>query len=303
MKAVVTGGAGFIGSHTCEYLLNKGIEVTALDNLSKGKAGYVPKGAVLKDADIRDGKRILEIFDEEKPELLIHLAAQVKVTASVEDPVNDAEINIIGAINLLEAGRRNGLKKVVFASSAAIYGDAAYFPIDERHTTDAISGYGVSKQTVERYLYVYKRLYGIDYAALRYANVYGPRQDSSGEGGVVAIFAEHYAKRAVPTIYGDGEQTRDYVYVKDVARANYMAGLSKVSGKFNVCTNKKTSLNQLISAFNEAYGVDVTPVYAPARKGDILENYMSYNKIKEEIGWEPEYSLKQGLKEILEYGG
>ena len=300
MNVLITGGAGFIGSHTCELLLKNNIKVCIVDDLSHGHASNVPDGVNFYQADIRDAGEINRIFEKEKPDALIHLAAQIKVHSSVVNPVNDAEINILGSINLLEAGIKNGLKKAVYAASAAIFGEPEYLPIDEAHPLNMISGYGVSKHTVEHYLGVYNKLYGIGYNILRYSNVFGPRQDSSGEGGVVAIFSELYAKDKPPVIYGDGEQVRDFVYVKDVARANLMVLNAGKNGIYNVCTCEQLTINKLVDTFNEIYGRQTKPIYDKPRDGDILVSYMTYDKIYNEIGWKPEYTFKDALQETAD---
>jgi len=297
MKVLVTGGAGFIGSHTCELLLEKNIGVCAVDDLSHGKRENLPGGVNFYEADIRDAGEMNRIFEKEKPDAMIHLAAQIKVAASVADPARDAEINIIGSINLLEAGRRNGLKKTVYAASAAIFGEPAYLPIDENHPLDMISGYGASKHTVEHYLSVYAKLYGMGYNILRYSNVFGPRQDSTGEGGVIAIFSEAFVNGKAPVIFGDGEQIRDFVYVRDVASANCAALLSDKSGILNVCTGQKITINRLADAFNKIYGKNIVPKYEKPRDGDILISYMTYEKIRKELGWTPEYDFYEALSE------
>ncbi len=300
MKVIITGGAGFIGSNIADLLIDKGLEVVIIDNLSHGKKQNINPKAKFYNCDIRDSK-ILEIFQKEKPQVLIHEAAQISVPNSVDDPINDASINIIGTLNLLEACRKTGVKRVIYPASAAIFGEPEYLPIDEKHPLNMMSGYGVTKHTVEHYLSVYKSLYGIDYVALRYANVYGPRQDSSGEGGVVAIFSEKLIKNEIPYIYGDGQQIRDFVYVKDVAKANFMALTSGDNEIFNVSTNQKISINDLLNVVNSALGRNIKAVYTDERPGDIRNSYMSYDKIKNALGWTPDYNLEAGIAETIEY--
>lgn len=298
MKVLVTGGAGFIGSHIVDLLIDNGYEVCVIDDLCHGKIEYINKKAKFYKIDIRD-KGIAEIFQKEKPEILVHEAAQIKVANSIKDPISDAEINIIGTLNLLENAKKFGVKKIVYPASAAIFGEPAYLPIDEEHPLDMISGYGVSKHTVEHYLKVYNKLYNIEYVVLRYSNVYGPRQDSSGEGGVVAIFSENINKNQPIYVFGDGSQIRDFVFVKDVAKANLLAIESKVNGIFNVCTNEKTSINDLIEGFRKIYGNNIKVIYSEEREGDIKNSYMTYKKIKDILGWEPEYGLFEGIKETM----
>src|SRR5579864_2411993 len=236
MRILVTGGAGFIGSHTVDALVAAGAhEVSVLDLLSSGKREQVNPAARFYEADLRNADAIAPILEREKPEVIYHLAAQMDVRRSVADPPFDAGINLVGFLNLMEAARRNGLKRVVFASTGgAIYGEQKEFPCDEEHPRRPVSPYGVAKLATEAYLFFYKVQYGIDYVALRYANVYGPRQDPHGEAGVVAIFCGRILERQSCTIYGDGEQTRDYIFVGDVARANVAALAATVTGAFNV---------------------------------------------------------------------
>lgn len=300
MKVAITGGAGFIGSHIADELIKAHHEVIIIDNLTHGRVENIPEGAAFYEVDIRD-KQIEEIFKKERPEVLIHEAAQIKVPNSVKDPIYDAEVNIIGSINLLQACVKAGVKKVIYPASAAIFGEPKYLPIDEEHPLNMISGYGVSKHTVEHYLAVYKALYNLDYVALRYSNVYGPRQDSTGEGGVVAIFSEQLLRGEIPTIFGDGKQIRDFVYVKDVAAANIAAINSNACGIYNVCTGEQVSVLDLLSTFNSLMNCDIKPNFAPPREGDILKSYMTYEKIKKELNWTPKFSLEQGLRETIAY--
>lgn len=242
MKVLVTGGAGFIGSHIVDQLIEEGYEVCIIDNMSHGKKENINKNAKFYKIDIRD-KEIINIFKKEKPDYVIHEAAQISVQNSMINPIEDAEINILGSINILEACRKVNVKKIIYPASAAIFGEPEYLPIDESHPLNMISSYGVSKHTVEHYLKVYKELYGINYSILICSNVYGPRQDSSGEGGVVSIFFDKILKGQVPTIFGDGEQVRDFVYVKDVVMANSMMLKTDKCGIYNLCTNTKTTIN------------------------------------------------------------
>lgn len=300
MNVLVTGGAGFIGSHIVDMLISEGHNVSIIDNLSHGNISNINKKATFYQFDICD-KSIATVFEKEKPEIVIHEAAQIKVPKSVEDPIHDANVNIIGSINILECCKNFNVKKIIYPASAAIFGEPKYLPIDENHPLDMISGYGVSKHTVEHYLKIYKTLYDIDYTILRYSNVYGPRQDSSGEGGVVAIFTEQLLNDMIPTIFGDGSSTRDFVYVKDVAKANILAMNSDKIGIYNVCTNLKISINDLFNKMNTIMNKSILPIYATERKGDIAHSYMSYDKISKEIGWRPEYTLDKGLIETLKY--
>lgn len=300
MRVLVTGGAGFIGSHIVQRLLEHGHDVAVLDNFSRGKEENLPPGVRLYRADITSWE-IGEIFAKEQPECVIHQAAQIDVRRSVADPVTDASVNILGSINLLEQCRRTGVRKVVYASSAAVYGDPQILPVPEEHPILATSGYGVSKHTVEHYLEVYRRLYGLDYTVLRYANVYGPRQDPLGEGGVVAIFAYRIARRLAVTVFGDGEQTRDYVYVGDVADANLLA-LTQGSGEvLNVSTGVEVSVNQLLEILQELAGRKVEVQYAPERPGEIRRSALDNARARRVLGWRPQVSLRQGLEQVLAY--
>jgi UDP-glucose 4-epimerase len=300
MKVLVTGGAGFIGSHIVDGLISAGHEVCVVDSMIHGKEKNVNKKSVLYKLDIRDTK-LQEVFEGFKPEVVIHHAAQIHVQKSVEDPMEDASINILGSINVLEASRRVGVKKIIYPASAAIFGQPVYLPIDENHPLNMISGYGVTKHTVEHYLRVYKSLHNIDYVALRYSNVYGPRQDSSGEGGVVAIFCEKMLQDSSPYIFGDGNQTRDFVYIKDVVKANLIAMESNKSGIYNVSTCTKITVNELFDIVAKASGKAIKPIYTSEREGDITHSYMSYDKIKGELGWTPEYDIHSGIKETISY--
>ncbi|OAA94202.1 NAD-dependent epimerase/dehydratase family protein [Clostridium coskatii] len=297
MKVLVTGGAGFIGSHIVDTMIEKGYEVCIIDNMSHGKERNINNEAKLYKMDIRDSK-VIDIFQIEKPDYVIHEAAQICVNNSITNPVEDAEINIIGTINVLEGCKNAGVKKIIYPASAAIFGNPKYLPIDENHPLGMISQYGVTKHAVEHYLRVYKYLYGIDYVCLRYSNVYGPRQDSSGEGGVVSIFCDKVRKGETPIIYGSGQQIRDFVYVKDVVRANIMALESEKSGIYNVCTNTKITINELLICIEKIFNVDIDPRHVKERKGDIRDSYMSYEKIYKELGWKPQYKLIDGINGI-----
>lgn len=300
MKILVTGGVGFIGSHVVDLLVENNYDICVIDNLSHGKIEYINPKAKFYKCDILN-QDILNILQIEKPEIIIHLAAQVNASESVINPLKDAKVNIIGTINLLEAAKKAGVKKILYSSSAAVFGEPEYLPIDEKHPLDMISGYGVSKHTVEHYLSVYKKLYNISYIVLRYANVYGPRQDASAEGGVVSIFCDKILNDEVPYIYGTGEQTRDFVYVKDVAKANLLSIRSDKEGIFNVCTNKKTSINELFKMIMNMLNKNVKPLYTTKRDGDIDNSYMSYEKIFNNIGWKPDYEIIEGMRETIQF--
>jgi len=302
MRILITGGAGFIGSHTVDALIaSKSHDLAVLDDLSSGKRERLDPSIRFHHADIRNADAVRLIVDRERPEVLIHLAAQMDVRKSVAEPSFDAEINIGGLLNLMEAGRERGLKRVIFASSGgAIYGEQERFPCDEQHRCRPLSPYGVSKLATEAYLFFYKVQYGIDYATLRYSNVYGPRQDPHGEAGVVAIFCGRILAERPCTIYGDGEQTRDYVYVGDVARANLAALNIPAWGAFNIGTGLETSVNQLFGSLARIAGTNQPPVLAAMRPGEQRRSVISAERAAAELGWLPEIALEEGLKRTFE---
>ncbi len=300
MNILVTGGAGFIGSHIVDALVESGCRVAVADDLSTGKFENINPGVNFYKVEVQ-APDFKEVVAREKPDAIIHLAAQVDVQRSLKEPAADAAINIVGMINLLEACRCYNVGKVVYASSAAVYGSPAYLPVDEKHPLAPQSPYGLSKYTAEHYLRIYRELYGIGYTVLRYANVYGPRQDATGEGGVVAIFVDRLLKGENPYIFGDGGQTRDFIYVKDVAAAN-LAALRRGEGMtFNVSTGGGLSVNRLFEVIKKAAGSGQKPEYLPARPGDITHSYLSNEKAREFLGWAPRRSLEEGLGETLEF--
>jgi UDP-glucose 4-epimerase len=300
LKALVTGGAGFIGSHLVDGLILEGHEVHVLDNLSSGSASNVHPDAVLHVMDIRDDG-IRQLLAELKPDYVFHHAAQVDVQRSIMNPVEDAGINLIGTINLLEGCASAKIKKIIYASSCALYGDSPHPLTEEHHPVQPASYYGISKGTPEYYLQVYADLHGLRYTALRYANVYGPRQTAKGEGGVIAIFLNRILRGEPLTIFGDGRQSRDFVYVKDVVRAN-VAAINHADGRaLNVSTALSTTVNQLVSALASIHGHELPVVHKPARPGDILHSCLSNRRAGKLLGWEPAYSLRQGLLESYDF--
>jgi UDP-glucose 4-epimerase len=303
MRILVTGGAGFIGSHTVDALVAAGThEVSVLDSLSSGKREQVNPAVRFYETDLRNADAILPILEREKPEVIYHLAAQMDVRRSVADPALDAGINLLGFLNVIEAARRNGLRRVVFASTGgAIYGEQEQFPCDEDHPRRPVSPYGVAKLATEAYLFFYKVQYEIDYVALRYANVYGPRQDPHGEAGVVAIFCGRMLEGKPSTIFGDGEQTRDYIFVGDVARANVAALGAKASDAFNIGTGVETSVNQLYRSLASAAGLKTPPSYAPARPGEQRRSVISPARAGQVLGWRPEGTLDDGLERTFKF--
>jgi UDP-glucose 4-epimerase len=303
MRVLLTGGAGFIGSHVADHLLARGHEVVVVDDLSSGKEQNVSEGAAIYERDIRDG--CADVFEDFGPEALCHQAAQMDVRRSVREPDFDAQVNVIGTIGLLENCIRHGVRKVVFASTGgAVYGEQQQFPAAEDHPQYPISPYGVSKLAAERYLHFYDVQYGLSYAALRYANVYGPRQDPHGEAGVVAIFSRNLATDKGATINGSGEQTRDYVYVADVARANVLALETNVpSGAYNVGTGIETNVNQLYELMRNLSGKDLPATHGPAKPGEQLRSSIDPTRAGRVLGWRPEVELGAGLAETLRFFG
>ena len=299
MKILVTGGSGFIGSHIVDNLINLGNEVIVIDNLSTGKKENINPKATFFNLDICSSE-LNKIFDKEV-DAVIHLAAQISVTKSIENPLLDAKTNIIGTLNVLENCRTFDVKKFIYCSSAAEVGIPEKIPIDEDHKTNPISPYGISKHVIDYYLKYYFDSFGIKYTVLRYSNVYGPRQDSSGEGGVVSIFVNKLINNEAPIIYGDGEQTRDFVYVKDIAEVTCLA-LNNLNGeKYNVGTEKQISINFLFSKLKEIIECDVKPDYQEERMGDIRNSVFDVNKIKKDLRWEAKYGLIDGLSETINY--
>ena len=303
MRILITGGAGFIGSHTVDALMAENShDLAIIDDLSTGKRERLGPRVRFHHADIRNAEEVRLVMDRERPEVLLHLAAQMDVRKSVAEPAFDAEVNIGGFLNLIEAGREKGLKRVVFASTGgAIYGQQQVFPCDETHQSRPLSPYGVSKLSTEMYLFFYKVQYGIDYVALRYSNVYGPRQDPHGEAGVVAIFCGRMLAGQPCTIYGDGEQTRDYVYVSDVVRANLAALNSAASGAFNIGTGQETTVNELYGQLAKIAGTSRLPIYAPMRPGEQRRSAILPLRAATELGWRAEVSLKEGLERTFQF--
>lgn len=301
MRVLVTGGAGFIGSHVSQAYVDAGHDVLVLDNLSSGRKENVPEGARFVFGDVGSDTAV-EAVRTFRPEVVNHHAAQISVRKSVEDPVFDARENILGTLNLLEASRRNGVRKVIFASSGgAGYGEQEYFPADEAHPLRPVSPYGAAKVAVELYLHFYRLQYGLDYTALRYSNVYGPRQDPHGEAGVVAIFCTRLLRGQTAVINGDGEQTRDYVYVGDVVRANVEA-LTRGNGMgINIGTGSETDVNTLFARLRDLAGSRQEEIHGPAMAGEqrrsVIENRLAYD----ELGWYPNVSLDDGLALTLAY--
>lgn len=300
-KILVTGGAGFIGSQVADALIADGHHVEIIDNLFTGKLENVPEKAIFHEVDIRD-KKVDDIFKAGKFDIMYHLAAQMDVRKSVADPAFDAEANILGGINLLQACKKNGVGKVIFASTGgAIYGEQEKFPADENHLQNPKSPYGISKLAFEKYLQFYHWEHGLNYVALRYANVYGPRQRGDGEAGVVAIFFSRLLKGEKAVIFGDGKQTRDFVFVGDVVQANVLAMDYDKCGAFNVGTGVETDINELFDIIKDTAGSNQEQIHEPALPGEQRRSVIDNSRIKSTLGWKQTHSLREGLEKTGEY--
>lgn len=301
MIVLVTGGAGFIGSHIVDAYIREGHRVVVLDNLSTGKREQVHPEAVFYALDLMDPK-LKDIFERENIEAINHHAAQISVTQSVANPSFDAEINIVGSLKLLELAAAHKIKKFIFASTGgALYGEQDYFPADEEHPTQPMSPYGIAKLTVERYLNYYRENFNIQPTVLRYSNVYGPRQDPHGEAGVVAIFCKQLLKDQNPVIFGDGEQTRDFVSVFDVVNASLQALSENCQGTYNVGTGKETSVNTIAASLIKASGKILSPQHNPPRMGEQRRSSINYGKFNRDHGWQPTQALDEGLKDTFDF--
>jgi len=299
MKILVTGGAGFIASHLTDAFVAAGHQVAIIDDLSSGKRENLNPKATFYQLDVQD-PGVAAVFQRERPEVLCHHAAQMDVRRSVADPVFDARVNLLGLLNLMEHGRQHGLKRVLFSSTGgAIYGEQETFPAAETHKLEPLSPYGVAKLASERYLFFYSTTYGISYAALRYANVYGPRQNPHGEAGVVAIFTEKLLRGERPIINGDGTQTRDYVYVGDLVRANLAALQSDFTGALNLGTGIETDVNVLFRHLRTLCGSDAPEQHGPAKPGEQRRSVIDAGVAQRVLGWRPQVSLEDGLRETV----
>jgi UDP-glucose 4-epimerase len=297
VAVLVTGGAGFIGSHVVEALAARGEDVVVLDNLSSGKRGNLPDDIDLVEGDLRDG--LGGLFTRVKPTVCFHLAAQIDVRVSVAQPDFDADVNVLGTVKVLEAAREQGTKVVFSSTGGAIYGECEG-PAPEDAPRRPIAPYGTSKLAAEEYLSTYNRLYGTGHVSLRYGNVYGPRQDPHGEAGVVAIFFNALLSGSAPKVFGDGSQTRDYVYVGDVARAT-LAAAERDGGVYNVGTGRETSVVELLELCQQIAGTSFEPEFAPARPGELQRAVVDPSRAVDELGWRPEHSLEDGLRETWEF--
>ena len=301
MKIIVTGGAGFIGSHVSDALLEAGHEVHIIDDLSGGSAENIHSDAQFHQLDIRSPE-VKQLWQNEQFETLYHFAAQMDVRKSVADPSYDADVNIRGLINLMEAGRDNSLRKVVFASTGgAIYGEPDYVPQDEQHVMQPLSPYGIAKLSSEKYLFFYSDTYSIPFVALRYGNVYGPRQNPHGEAGVVAIFSERLLDGEQPVINGDGRQTRDYVFVSDIVDANLKALSHEGSGIFNIGTGVETDVVELFSILRDELAPEAPIEHGPGKAGEQKRSVLSYDLAASELGWRPNVDVNEGLVTTAEW--
>ena len=296
MKRIfLTGGAGFIGSHLADRLLAAGHEVVLVDNLSTGRREQVPAGALFHPLDIKDPETF-DLMVRWRPQALVHLAAQMNVRASVADPLFDARENILGSLNLFEAAARAGVEQIVFSSTGgALHGDGVPLPTRESDPTRPESPYGIAKLTVEHYLYYYQRQYGLTPVCLRYANVFGPRQNGLGEAGVVAIFLEKFLAGEQPIINGDGRQTRDFVYVADVVAATMLAVDYPAPGVFNVGTGQETDILTIYRLLQDLTGSPLGPVHGPAKPGEQRRSALNNSLAQEQLGWRPRVGLEEGL--------
>ena len=302
MKILVTGGAGFVGSHVVDLFIGAGHSVAIVDNLATGDPTWVSPTARLYPVDLRSA-RLAEVFDTERPEVVAHLAAQASVSRSVTDPMFDASVNVLGGLNLLDCCRRFGVRRVIYSSSGgAGYGDTDVLPTSEDHPTLPMSPYGITKVAMEHYVSAWSAIFGISGIALRYANVYGPRQNPQGEAGVVAIFCHRLLTGQTPVINGDGEQTRDYVYVEDVAAANLRAlERPEASASVNIGTGVETSVNALYEWIREASGLRVEARHGPARPGEQRRSCLSPALAKRVLDWAPTVTLADGLKRTFDF--
>lgn len=303
MKILVTGGAGFIGSHVTDKLIEKGHQVFVLDDLSTGEKENINAKAGFIEADITDFGKIEKIFAENKFEVVYHLAAQIDVRKSVADPVFDAKTNILGSINLVELSRKYKIKKFIFSSTGgAIYGDTQNRPTSEDCPEWPLSPYGIAKLSVDKFLNYYNQVHGLKYVSLRYGNVYGPRQNPHGEAGVVAIFLSKMLGGEQPVIFGDGAQTRDYVFVDDVARANLLALENfEKTGIYNVGTGIETSVNDLFREINRHFGEKFEENHGLAKLGEQKTSCLSWAKIEKDFNWKPEVSFTEGIKNTYDW--
>ncbi len=302
MRVLVTGGAGFIGSHTVDLLLAKGHAVSIVDNLVTGSHANLHPQASFHEVDITDSAALRDVFHAERPEAVIHLAAQMDVRVSTREPAYDAKVNILGSIAVIEGALEVGARKIVYASSGgAIYGAPLYLPVREDHPINPLSQYGVTKHTVEHYLYLYALQRGLAYTSLRYANVYGPRQNPAGEAGVIAIFIRNLLLGLQSRIFGDGQQTRDYVYVQDVAAANVAALDAADNQALHIGCGIETTVNELYARLSAQMGVLTPARHEPARPGEVQRIALDPQAAATHLGWRPRVSLAEGLTHTVNH--
>ncbi len=303
MKILVTGGAGFIGSHVVDAYVSAGHEVAVIDNLSSGQSGHVNPAAQMNRLDIRDQEGVAATIASFKPEIVNHHAAQSEVPKSVADPMYDASVNIVGGLNILKASVDHGVKKLIFSSTGgALYGEPDVVPADEDHPVRPLSPYGTSKYSFEQYLGTFMRTFGLEYTVLRYANIYGPRQDfMAEEGRVIAIFASRMLAGKAVTIDGDGEQSRDMLHVADVATANILALDRGAGGVYHVSTGIPVTINDLFRKLALLTDYKLAPNYGPARKGDVFRIALDNSRARRDLGWEPRMQLEEGLSLTIDY--
>lgn len=297
MRILVTGGAGFIGSHIVDALVDRGHRVTVLDDLSSGQEENLNRRAKFIKGDVTSPKKLGSIFKRVEPEAIFHLAAQINVRASVENPTIDAECNILGSLRLIEMAAKAGVKKFIFSSTGgAMFGDETHYPAHEDEPATPLSPYGLAKLTIEKYLDFYHRERGLPYIALRYGNVYGPRQNPHGEAGVIAIFTSLMLDGKAPIINGDGAQTRDYVYVGDVVKANIAALESEIEeGVFHIGTGKETDVNEIFRLVNWQFGKVFEATYGPAKSGEVKRSALETRKAEALLNWKPEVDISEGI--------
>lgn len=302
MRVLVTGGAGFIASHVAEGFLAAGHEVAVLDNLSTGFRHNVPKDATFFEVDIRDAAGVEKVIGAFRPDIVDHHAAQMDVRKSLLDPVFDAESNIVGSINIITSAMKHKVKKIIYISTGgAVYGEPKFLPVTEQHSINPECAYGISKHTVEHYLELYRILYDLRFTVLRYPNVFGPRQNPHGEAGVIAIFAGLFLEGKTPTIFGDGEQLRDYVYVSDCVRANVLAAEAGDGEILNIGSGVGTSVNVLFKEIAELADSKAAPIYAPPRTGEIQAVYLDATRAANILKWKPEVKLTDGLRKTWDW--
>jgi len=298
---LITGGAGFIGSHIADLLIKEGYDIAIIDDLSSGKEENINPKATFYHLSILD-KKLADIFKNRKIDMVIHHAAQISVRHSVKDPIHDMEINIKGSLSLLEHCVKHRIEKFIFASTGgALYGEQDYFPADEKHPTRPLSPYAIAKLSTEKYLFFFYKTHNLPYTSLRYANVYGPRQDPYGEAGVVAIFTQQMLQGKQPKINGDGNQTRDFVFVHDVAKANLLAIKHDVIGEINISTGIETSVNEIFREIKKLTSPDTPETHGPAMPGEQLRSVISFEKAKSVLGWQTTTSLNDGLKKTVSF--